>query len=67
MIKYIATVIRTGNSFALRVPKQYVEDAKLAPGEKVQLGLPTKQRAHDHQKTARIVEKQFTNCMRIAK
>lgn len=38
MSKYIATVIKTGNSYALRVPKGYVDDAKLKLGQKV--GLP---------------------------
>lgn len=41
MSKYIATVIKTGNSFALRVPKQYVVDAKLQLGQKVMIPLST--------------------------
>ena len=40
MSKYIATVIKTGNSYALRVPKAYIDDAKLKLGEKVGLGEP---------------------------
>ena len=55
MGRYIATVIRTGNSIALRVPKQYVLDAKLEPGEKVSLALPTKQKPQDHAKIARLI------------
>ena len=57
MDRYIATVIRTGNSIALRVPKQYVLDAKLVPGEKVSLGLPTKQKPQDPTKIARLIAK----------
>lgn len=37
MSNYKATVIKTGNSYALRVPKGYVDDAKLKLGQKVQL------------------------------
>lgn len=54
MSKYIATVIKTGNSYALRVPKAYVDDAKLELGQKVtiQKPLPT----HKKQDRARIQE-----------
>ena len=37
---YSTTVIKTGNSYALRVPKQYIEDAKLQLGQKVSIPLP---------------------------
>lgn len=40
MSNYIATIIKTGNSYALRVPKSYVENAKLVLGQKVQIGAP---------------------------
>ncbi len=40
MSNYIATIIKTGNSYALRVPKSYVENAKLKLGQKVQIGAP---------------------------
>ena len=40
MSNYIATIIRTGNSYALRVPKSYVVNAKLALGQKVQISAP---------------------------
>ncbi|HLA49443.1 MAG TPA: hypothetical protein VJY84_02775 [Candidatus Saccharimonadales bacterium] len=43
MSKYTATVIKTGNSYALRVPKVYVDDAKLKLGQKVQVVSPTTQ------------------------
>ncbi|HTE22280.1 MAG TPA: hypothetical protein VK674_04540 [Candidatus Limnocylindria bacterium] len=38
--KYTTTVIKTGNSYALRVPKKYVEDAQLKLGQKADIGLP---------------------------
>lgn len=37
MSDYIATVIKTGNSYALRVPKEYVDLKNLKLGQKVQL------------------------------
>jgi len=40
MGNYIATIIRTGNSYALRVPKSYVENAKLELGQKIQISAP---------------------------
>jgi antitoxin component of MazEF toxin-antitoxin module len=40
MNKYIATVIKTGNSYALRVPKKYIDDSALTLGQKVQVGNP---------------------------
>jgi antitoxin component of MazEF toxin-antitoxin module len=40
MNKYTATVIKTGNSYALRVPKKYVEDAQLKSGQKTIIALP---------------------------
>lgn len=52
MHKYTATVIKTGNSYALRVPKRYVEDAALTVGQKVQVVEP--QPAHHAQDQAKI-------------
>ena len=40
MGKYTATVIKTGNSYALRVPKAYVEAGDLKLGQKVELREP---------------------------
>lgn len=40
MSNYTATIIKTGNSYALRVPKAYVENAKLELGQKVQISSP---------------------------
>jgi antitoxin component of MazEF toxin-antitoxin module len=56
MSSYTATVIQTGNSIALRVPKQYAVDAKLSPGQKVTLRLPTKQKQQDHAKIKRLIK-----------
>lgn len=41
MSNYTATVIKAGNSYALRVPKRYIEDAKLSVGTKVSIGSPS--------------------------
>lgn len=57
MNTYTATVIKTGNSVALRVPKEYAQEAHLTPGDKVLLPLPTKQKKQDHAKIARIIAK----------
>jgi antitoxin component of MazEF toxin-antitoxin module len=57
MNKYTATVIKTGNSIALRVPKQYADEAHLAPGDKVTLPLPTKTKQQDHAKIIRLIGK----------
>ena len=40
MSNYTATIIKTGNSYALRVPKSYIENAKLELGQKVQISAP---------------------------
>ncbi len=40
MSNYIATVIKVGNSYALRVPRQYVKDAHLELGQKATIQLP---------------------------
>jgi antitoxin component of MazEF toxin-antitoxin module len=57
MNTYTATVIKTGNSIALRVPKEYAMDAHLTPGDKVLLPLPSKQKKQDRAKIARIIAK----------
>jgi antitoxin component of MazEF toxin-antitoxin module len=40
MNRYTVTVIKTGNSYALRVPKKYIEDAELTLGQKIQVSDP---------------------------
>jgi antitoxin component of MazEF toxin-antitoxin module len=57
MNKYTATVIKTGNSIALRVPKQYADDAHLTPGDKVSLPLPSRLKQQDHAKIIRLIGK----------
>jgi antitoxin component of MazEF toxin-antitoxin module len=37
MSDYIGTVIKAGNSYAVRVPKAYLTNSKLKVGQKVQL------------------------------
>lgn len=54
---YTVTVIKTGNSIALRVPKEYARDAHLKLGDKVLLALPTVQKHQDRAKIERIVGK----------
>lgn len=54
---YTVTVIKTGNSIALRVPKEYAQDAHLTLGDKVLLPLPTIQKRQDRAKIERIVAK----------
>lgn len=55
MSKYTATVIKTGNSYALRVPKKYVEDAALKLGQKATIGLPIPEPKQDRAKIQRIL------------
>lgn len=40
MNKYTVTVIKTGNSYALRVPKKYIDDSALTLGQKIQVSDP---------------------------
>jgi antitoxin component of MazEF toxin-antitoxin module len=40
MSNYEATVIKTGNSYALRVPKRYADENNLHKGQKVQIASP---------------------------
>jgi antitoxin component of MazEF toxin-antitoxin module len=54
---YEATVIKTGNSIALRVPKRYAQDADITPGDKVNLKLPQKHRYQNHLKIQQIITK----------
>lgn len=57
MNKYIATVIKTGNSIALRVPKSYAQEAQLIPGEKVLLPLPARQKQQNRKKIEQLIDK----------
>ena len=55
MSTYSTTVIKTGNSYALRVPKKYVEDANLELGQKVQIALPVTQTKQNRQRIQTIL------------
>ena len=57
MNSYKATVIKTGNSIALRVPKEYAQAAKLTVGDKVSLPLPSHQRSQNRSKIDSIINK----------
>lgn len=56
MSNYIATVIKTGNSYALRVPKKYVEDAQLELGQKATIQLPTPQPKQDRKRIQTLLQ-----------
>lgn len=56
MSKYIATVIKTGNSYALRVPIDVVRSEDLKLGEKVAIGGIYKNRPQDQDKIAALVK-----------
>jgi antitoxin component of MazEF toxin-antitoxin module len=56
MSNYIATVIKTGNSYALRVPKKYVEDAQLELGQKATIQLPTPQPKQNHKRIQSLLQ-----------
>lgn len=57
MSTYTTTVIKTGNSYALRVPKQYIEDAQLKAGDKTAINLPVKSSLHDPRKLQETLAK----------
>jgi antitoxin component of MazEF toxin-antitoxin module len=54
MSKYTTTVIKTGNSYALRVPKAYVDDAHLKLGDKADIPLPLKSKKQDHRQVQQL-------------
>jgi antitoxin component of MazEF toxin-antitoxin module len=56
MSTYYTTVIKTGNSYALRVPKKYVEDANLQLGQKVRLALPLSEKIQNRKKIQGILK-----------
>jgi antitoxin component of MazEF toxin-antitoxin module len=56
MSDYIVTVIKTGNSYALRVPKKYVEDGKLALGQKATIQLPILQPKQDRKRIQMVLK-----------
>lgn len=56
MSNYSVTVIKTGNSYALRVPKKYVEDARLVLGQKTTISLPVLEDKQDRTKIQQIIQ-----------
>ncbi|MEK9196123.1 MAG: hypothetical protein AAB914_02025 [Patescibacteria group bacterium] len=50
MSNYTATVIKSGNSYALRIPKSIADEKHLVVGQKVAISDITKEHAQDHQK-----------------
>ncbi|MBU6389591.1 hypothetical protein KGQ71_03675 [Patescibacteria group bacterium] len=54
MSTYPATVIKTGNSYALRLPKRYIEDANLHLGQKVTIPLPIPKITQNRQRVQSI-------------
>jgi putative transposon-encoded protein len=57
MNSYTMTVIKTGNSYALRVPKRYIDDARLSLGQKASIALPTIESGQDRDKIQHILQK----------
>lgn len=57
MSTYIATVIKTGNSYALRVPKSYIDDNKLQQGQKVYVDSATTVKKYDPKKVEESLRK----------
>jgi len=56
MSNYIATVIKTGNSYTLRIPKKYVDDAQLELGQKAIIQLPIPQPKQNHQRIQNLLQ-----------
>ncbi|TAK89012.1 hypothetical protein EPO04_02815 [Patescibacteria group bacterium] len=52
---YDVTVIKTGNSYALRVPKRYIEDAQLELGQKTAIQLPSPQVKQDRKRVQSLL------------
>ncbi len=50
MSNYTTTVIKTGNSYALRVPKDYIKDSNLKLGQKAVIGPPIPNQKQNHQR-----------------
>jgi antitoxin component of MazEF toxin-antitoxin module len=54
MNKYTATVIKTGNSYALRVPKSYIDEGQLSLGDKTSLPPAQKQKPQDRERIQQL-------------
>ena len=56
MSKYTATVIKTGNSYALRVPRSYIDEGRLDLGDKTTLPPAQKQQPQDQKRIQQLWE-----------
>lgn len=56
MSNYTATVIKSGNSYALRIPKALKDGEDLTVGDKVNIGSISKHKKQDHQKVQEILK-----------
>ena len=54
MNEYTATVIKTGNSYALRVPKSYIDESQLSLGDKTILPRAQKQKPQDRERIQQL-------------
>ena len=55
MSDYTATVIKSGNSYALRIPKALKDGEGLTIGDKVNIGSISKRKKQDHKKIQEIL------------
>jgi antitoxin component of MazEF toxin-antitoxin module len=62
MSSYKVTVFKAGNSYALRVPKEYIEKANLHLGDKADIPLPTRHKKQDRTK----IEKLFRQLQEVS-
>ena len=56
MTKLVTTVIKIGDSYALSVPTEFIKDARLEVGDKVELPLPLKFKRQDPVRIEKLVE-----------
>ncbi|HEX4774338.1 MAG TPA: AbrB/MazE/SpoVT family DNA-binding domain-containing protein [Candidatus Saccharimonadales bacterium] len=57
MSNYIATVFKSGNSYALRLRKEMVDAERLKLGDKVEIGNLTKRKQQDREKIRALLMK----------
>ena len=56
MSMYTVTVIKSGNSYALRVTKKYIDDSDLELGQKVDIQIPVKHVEQDRSEIQRLIK-----------
>lgn len=54
MDRYDVTVFKSGNSYALRVPKRYVDDQHLKEGDKLSIAAPIRQKKQNRAKIQQL-------------